>query len=388
MLAVVASVNIGDMKNKKGENLTNRLSNAERFHCTAPSANVDQYPELMDFLPKDYQYHICSYKVVNVGSDHMDFEATLRMSLKSKEDILVWLKSMPVTWRVDYTRPTKGSKIIFKTEYRCQHNTKPRATPKEGRASKNTDCPAKLKVTLARTEVSNGRQSRSTDPHIPDYPTLVDIVNVHNHNIHVADAVRHLDVSSKAVKQLTKFEAGQSPSSTLDALNYDLLVQLGNDYLDKHEADETLEAVRVSAQEWDSMSREFAAMVQSSERFQVAGSAFLRAFNRLKGNPSMMQAAMHMFGCYGAGSLASKRAGGLRRDAKHTGPSIATQPNSVARQKVKLVGRRRLITQKMTQNYLATVDHRYSYPGEVKSVSSCRGVSQKPKIMDAPPPLP
>lgn len=69
----------------------------------------------------------------------------------------------------------------------------------------------------------------------------MDIVNVHNHNIHVADAVRHLDVSSKAVKQLTKFEAGQSPSSTLDALNYDLLVQLGNDYLDKHEADETLE---------------------------------------------------------------------------------------------------------------------------------------------------
>ena len=69
---------------------------------------------LKDFLPKEYQYHVCSYKAVNANSDHTDFEATIRMSLKSKEEILVWLKSMPVTWRVDYTRPTKGSKIIFR----------------------------------------------------------------------------------------------------------------------------------------------------------------------------------------------------------------------------------------------------------------------------------
>ncbi|XP_044052303.1 uncharacterized protein si:dkey-75a21.2 [Siniperca chuatsi] len=354
------------MEKKKVENLTNRLSNAERFHCTAPSANIDQYPELMDFLPKEYQYHICSYKAVNEGSDHTDFETTLRMTLKSKEEILVWLKSMPVTWRVDYTRPTKGSKIIFKTEYRCQRNTKPRATPKNGRVSKNTDCPAKLKVTLARTEVACGRQSRSTDPHIPDYPTLVDIVNVHNHNIHVADTVRHQDVHSKAVEQLTKlFEAGHSPSSELDVFKCDLQVQLGNDYIYEHEADETLEAVRVSAQEWNSMSQEFAAMVQSSERFQVAGSAFLKAFNRLKGNPSMMQSAMHMFGRCGGGSLASKRAGALRRAANQAGPSIATQP-SVTRRKVKLVSRHRLTAGRLKRNF-ATVDHRYSYPEGVKS---------------------
>ncbi len=43
------------------------------------------------------------------------------------------------------------------------------------------------------------------------------------------------------------------------------------------------------APEWDSMSQEFAAMVQSNEGFQVAVWAFLKSFNRLKGNPSMMQ---------------------------------------------------------------------------------------------------
>ncbi|XP_045895615.1 uncharacterized protein LOC123963109 isoform X2 [Micropterus dolomieu] len=159
MLAVSA---IADMERKeKVQHLTNGLRSAERFHCPSPVVNIDQYPELKDFLPKEYQYHVCSYKAVNSDSDHIDFEATLRMCLKSKEEILVWLKSMPVTWRVDHSRPTKGSKIIFKKEYRCLHNIKPRTkTSNNDRASKNTGCPAKLKVTLARTEVFGGRQSR------------------------------------------------------------------------------------------------------------------------------------------------------------------------------------------------------------------------------------
>ncbi|KAL7396325.1 hypothetical protein ABVT39_004230 [Epinephelus coioides] len=440
------------LRRKRGGNLKPRISNAKRFPCTAPSENIDQYSELMDFLPKEYQYHICSYKEVNVTSDHTDFEATLRMSLTSKEEILVWLKLMPVTWRVDYTRPTKGSKVIFKTEYRCQHNTRPRATRKSNGTSKNTDCPAKLKVAIARTEISLGRPSRSTDPHIPTYPTLVDVVNVHNHNIHAPDALRHRDVGSKAVEQLTElFKAGRSPSSALNVLKHDLQVQFGNDYVnasadrsicpdlqfcyrlyykifhkeyicsaqdDVHvhegflkplqdkdcsikvsggshltadlsscapetsmeaveelEADETLEA-RVSTQEWDSMSQEFAAMVQSSEEFQVAGSAFLKAFNRLKRNPSMMQAAMHKFGRCGANNLALKQSRGLRRAANH---------NSVASQRVKLRGRRHLGAGK---NKGATMDHRYSNPKGAKSgtqsLSSCRGVSQQPRILHAP----
>ncbi|XP_038563411.1 uncharacterized protein LOC119894810 isoform X1 [Micropterus salmoides] len=230
MLAVSA---IADMERiEKVQHLTNGLRSAERFHCPSPVVNIDQYPELKDFLPKEYQYHVCSYKAVNSDSDHIDFEATLRMCLKSKEEILVWLKSMPVTWRVDHSRPTKGSKIIFKKEYRCLHNIKPRTkTSNNDRPSKNTGCPAKLKVTLARTEVFGGRQSRSTDPHIPEYPILMEIKNVHNHNIYVVEYVRHRDVGSKAIEQLTKlFEAGHSPSSALGVLKYDVQVKLLDDY--------------------------------------------------------------------------------------------------------------------------------------------------------------
>lgn len=81
-------------------------------------------------------------------------------------------------------------------------------------------------------------------------------------------------------------------------------------------------------------------MVQSRKEFQVAGLAFFKAVNRLKGNPSVLQSAMHMFGRYGVSSLASKRARVLRQAANHAGPNIATQPTSVARQKVKLGDRR------------------------------------------------
>lgn len=45
------------------------------------------------------------------------------------------------------------------TDYRCQHNT--RTAPKPGRVSKNTRCPAKLKVTLMRAVDSCGKPSRS-----------------------------------------------------------------------------------------------------------------------------------------------------------------------------------------------------------------------------------
>ncbi|XP_040009560.1 uncharacterized protein si:dkey-75a21.2 [Xiphias gladius] len=315
-----------DMEKKRSGNLKRPLSTAERFPCTAPSINMDQHCELLDFLPKDYQYHVCRYKAVSQsGGDRISFEATVRMPLKSKEEILVWLKSMAVTWRVAHTRPTKGHRIIFKADYRCQHNTKPRKTIKAGRVSKNTDCPAKLKVTLVRTELSHGQQSRNTDPHIPEYPTLVDISNIHNHNIHMADAVHHWDVDTEtAEKKLT------APEAILDS------------------------------KEWHSMIKEFSAMGQSSEGFQRAASAMMHTFHRLKENPSMLQSAMHMFGHYGSKSLASQQARALRRAANCSGTSIAAQPTSVARRKVKRGGRQR-ITAGRPKKIVATTDHRYSY---------------------------
>ncbi|KAM7394498.1 hypothetical protein PAMP_021298 [Pampus punctatissimus] len=329
-------------------NLKTRLRNAERFPCTTPSINMDQHPELMDFLPKDYQYHVCRYKAVSQSSsDDVSFEATVRMSLQSKEEILVWLKCMAVTWRVAYTRPSKGQKIIYKADYRCQHNTKPsKSIPKVGRVSKNTDCPAKLKVTLVRTEVSNGQRSRSTDPHIPDYPTLVDISNIHNHNIHVVNAL---------------LKAEQSGSRSTIAAT------------DELDVTETPEAV-LDSEEWHSMIKEFSAIVQSNKGFHGAASAFMKTFHRLKGNPSMLRSAMHMFGRYDANSLASRRAQAPQWTINRAGPSRAAQPVSVACRKDKLRCRRRITTGRPTMN-VETMDHHYSSPkGEPNTHSLSRAV--------------
>lgn len=72
---------------------------------------------------------------------------------------------------------------------------------------------------------------RSTDPHMPAFPTLVHITNEHNHNLHVPDALRYKDVGPEAIQKLKKlFEAGHSPSTALDVLKYDLQLELGDDY--------------------------------------------------------------------------------------------------------------------------------------------------------------
>ena len=84
-----------------------------------------------------------------------------------------------------------------------------------------------INVTFSMVNSISLFHSRSTDPHLPSYPMIVEITNIHNHNLHVADAVRHHDVGAPAVRKLTKlFEAGHSPSTALDTLMYDLKVSI------------------------------------------------------------------------------------------------------------------------------------------------------------------
>ncbi|XP_073727890.1 uncharacterized protein [Misgurnus anguillicaudatus] len=100
------------------------------------------------------------------------------------------------------------------------------------RLSKNTQCGAKMVCTLVNTVDARGASSRSKDPHIPTYPTSVRLYNVHNHNIFVAEALRHRDVGAKAIETLTQlFEIGHNPTSALAVLKSDLLAEHGNKYV-------------------------------------------------------------------------------------------------------------------------------------------------------------
>ncbi|ROJ26343.1 hypothetical protein DPX16_12505 [Anabarilius grahami] len=97
---------------------------------------------------------------------------------------------------------------------------------------KNTCCEAKMVCTLVKAVDKRGGSSRSNDLHIPTYPTSVHLYNVHNHNIFVAEALRHRDVGAKAIESLTQlFEIGHSPTSALAVPKSDLLAEHGNKYV-------------------------------------------------------------------------------------------------------------------------------------------------------------
>ena len=73
---------------------------------------------------------------------------------------------------------------------------------------------------------------RSTDPHVPDFPVIVNLVGEHNHNLFVAEALKHRDVGEDVRKKMEKlFEAGHSPSSAWDIHKYDLRMEYGDDYV-------------------------------------------------------------------------------------------------------------------------------------------------------------
>ncbi|KAJ8367180.1 hypothetical protein AAFF_G00324590 [Aldrovandia affinis] len=72
----------------------------------------------------------------------------------------------------------------------------------------------------------------SKDPHLPQYPTIICLHNIHSHNLFVADALRHRDVGDKAIETLTRlFEIGHSPTSALAVLKDDLQAEYGKKYI-------------------------------------------------------------------------------------------------------------------------------------------------------------
>ncbi|KAM3872205.1 5-hydroxytryptamine receptor 6 [Diretmus argenteus] len=100
--------------------------------------------------------------------------------------------------------------------------------------------------------------------------------------------------SSELSTAMLNMEKGTTPAATEE--------------LENAEAPEAV----LDSEEWDSMMRDFSAQGMSTEGFRAAASAMMKTYHRLKGNPSMLQSAMHMFGRY---------AQGLKRDIRTMGDS-------------------------------------------------------------------
>ncbi|XP_041461611.1 uncharacterized protein LOC121412915 [Lytechinus variegatus] len=205
-------------------------------HSTEAEPDPEQVSWLEEFLPDNYKHHICSVKE---GEDGVNI--TLRLAVSTEEGAKKWLESMQksslATFRVERTRPSSGEKVLYKTEFRCQHNTKPRtATANERRGSKNTSCPAGLSIVVkvSTFERSDGRvrMCRSSDPHLPDHPMVVKFKSTHNHLLRSADALKHRDVSEDVKEKfLDLFSKGYTPSKALALHKYDLQLQHNDNYI-------------------------------------------------------------------------------------------------------------------------------------------------------------
>ncbi|XP_053469446.1 uncharacterized protein si:dkey-75a21.2 [Ictalurus furcatus] len=421
-----------ERQNPASGKLKPRMSNKERFHCVNPEINLALYPALKDWLPCNHEYHVCDYKTIRQTQDHVDFSATLRMTISTIEEVQQWVKDSTITWRIDRTRPPKGQRVIFKVDYRCHHNTKPRNTMEpSGRRTKNTNCPAKMSITLHRPQGSNGRQCRSTDPHMPTFPTLVHITNEHNHNLHVPDALRYKDVGPEAIQKLKKlFEAGHSPSTALDVLKYDLQLELGEDYAyasaDRsicpdiqfcyrlyHQVSKSLreaspsssilpsqetttswvaadpmgqtcimehEIVTTEVSEEDnptdklkSCLSDLCDIIEKQPSVWSATQDFIKGIERVQHNPVKLASAMHAFGRYSC-LLMKKRAKTMRRGSQCAGLAITSQPTAVTRRKSKLGGRRRLTVGRQSKT-TSGPDHEYSQPEKRQRCSGPHGFS-------------
>eukprot|EP00057_Strongylocentrotus_purpuratus_P015305 XP_011669779.1 PREDICTED: uncharacterized protein LOC100891206 isoform X1 [Strongylocentrotus purpuratus] len=191
---------------------------------------------LEDFLPENYEHHICNIEIVEKEVK----QVTLRLAVSTEEGAKEWLESMQksslATFRVERTYPTSVERVLYKTEFRCQHNTKPRSTTADQRkGSKNTNCPAGLSIVVkvSTFQASDGkkRKCRSSDPHMPDHPMVVKFKRTHNHPLKAADALRHRDVSQEVKEKfLDLFSKGYTPSKALELHKYDLRLQHNDNY--------------------------------------------------------------------------------------------------------------------------------------------------------------
>ncbi|GFV79409.1 SWIM-type domain-containing protein [Trichonephila clavipes] len=193
------------------------------------STASDLSRQLLSYLPEEYEYVVC-----NFSGDTSHFKTRLRTCGKNQNYAHKWLEDFQMyskcTMRVERTYPHSGTKNVFKVDLRCQHNTRPRSDKvREKESCKNTDCPAKMGITIKR--VVTERKSRSKDPHLPDYPTVIQMDFGHNHAILTPEILKHRSVLPDVKEKiLTLFKLGHNPATALDMHKYDLLLEHGENF--------------------------------------------------------------------------------------------------------------------------------------------------------------
>ncbi|GBN13460.1 hypothetical protein AVEN_171519-1 [Araneus ventricosus] len=209
--------------------MNNEIIMSKITSCKFCNPEIDDFNILRSYLPEEYEYMVCSF-----SGDSSHFKTRLRTSGKNQNYAHKWLEDFQMyskcTMRVERTYPHSGTKNVFKVDLRCQHNTRPRSDKvREKESCKNTDCPAKMGITIKR--VVTERKSRSKDPHLPDYPTVIQMDFGHNHAILTPEILKHRSVLPDVKEKiLTLFKLGHNPATALDMHKYDLLLEHGENF--------------------------------------------------------------------------------------------------------------------------------------------------------------
>ena len=151
--------------------------------------------------------------------------------------------------------------IYFQKDYTCQHFSYRKL------GEKNKRCPAKLSVIIKADPRREGKMGRwvllvwliwikllhydtvlllrflylsaaclrcraKVDLHLPQFPTVVILENIHNHNVHSVEALKYRDVGEEAQEELIRlFEMGHSAAAGLSAFRNDLHYKMGDNYV-------------------------------------------------------------------------------------------------------------------------------------------------------------
>ncbi|XP_035227952.1 uncharacterized protein LOC118200132 [Stegodyphus dumicola] len=172
-------------------------------------------------LPQNY-----SYKIVKIDflSD-ISYSAAFRIAEVRDEESA---SLSNVVWRTARTFKCAGKYSIFRTDFRCQHNTDSRRRIKNVKISKNTNCQATLKI-IVQSYLDN------PDKTVKEFSCVIELHNVHNDAVDSAAALRFRDLSESTKEELKRlFRQGHTAASARwsldmafqinDAENYDRLV--------------------------------------------------------------------------------------------------------------------------------------------------------------------
>ncbi|XP_064624485.1 uncharacterized protein LOC135485977 [Lineus longissimus] len=189
--------------------------------------NISSKQEFISLLPIDYSYFITSIEKANDDKD--DYIVIFRIKgITTEEKAREWFagfqESSKMTYRLDRTYPDSGRKNVWKADFRCHHNTRNKKTVGKG---KNFECKSNLTIIVKRVL----ENTRSADPYIKEWPTIVIIKMFHNHPLDAAPALKFRSVSKDIEKKLVElYHDGHTPLTALKAHKVDLMLEHGDNY--------------------------------------------------------------------------------------------------------------------------------------------------------------